>query len=127
VAVPPLALVVDDHPPSVELARYLLELDGFEVVCAGAGDEALSLASKRRPDVIVLDLDMPVVDGFEVHHHMAADPALSGVPVVVVTVLTIDEACTGHEPVDFAAYILKPVDPATFAAQVRAAIAHTDP
>jgi CheY-like chemotaxis protein len=117
-----LALVADDDPPSLELARYLLANGGFEVVCAPDGGEALSMAAAHRPDVIVLDLELPVLDGCQVRQRLAADPATSGIPVVVVSVLAIEEACHGHGPADFAGYIAKPVEPTTFASQVRAAI-----
>jgi CheY-like chemotaxis protein len=121
--VSPLALVADDHAPSLELARYLLENDGFEVAGAEDGAEALALAEARRPDVIVLDLELPVLDGCEVRDRLAADPALSRIPVVVMSVLEIEEACPGVGRADFASYIPKPVEPATFAESVRAVIA----
>jgi CheY-like chemotaxis protein len=73
-----LALVADDHPPSVALVRYLLERAEFEVIDAQDGGEALSLAVTHRPDVIVLDLDLPVLDGCQFADRLAADPGCAG-------------------------------------------------
>jgi two-component system, cell cycle response regulator DivK len=120
--VPIRALVAEDHLASAELARYLLEFDGFEVVCAADGQEALALATSKPPDVVVIDLDLPIVDGCEVRDRLAADPALSKIPVVAVSVYEIGEFCPDHGPQDFAGYMRKPVEPTTFAEQVRSAI-----
>jgi two-component system cell cycle response regulator DivK len=121
--VPLLALVVDDHPASVELARYLLEAGGLDVVCAQDGGEALALAAAHHPDVIVLDLDLPVLDGCRVRDRLAAAPTLAAVPVVAMSAYEIDEFCPDHGRSDFAGYVGKPVDAATFADQVCATIA----
>jgi two-component system cell cycle response regulator DivK len=115
-----LALVADDHPPSVALVRYLLERAAFAVVGAQDGAEALSLAAMRRPDVIVLDLDLPVLDGCQLADRLAADPALCRIPVLVVSVYEINEFCPSHGAADFAGYTRKPLEPTTFAGEVRA-------
>jgi CheY-like chemotaxis protein len=118
--VAPLALIADDHPPSVALARYLLERAGFEVVGAPDGAEALSLAAARRPNVIVLDLDLPVLNGCQVADRLAADTDLSRIPVLVVSVYEISDFCPNHSSADFAGYVRKPLEPTTFVAEVRA-------
>jgi CheY-like chemotaxis protein len=115
-----LVLVADDDPPSVALVRYLLELAEFEVVGAQDGAEALSFAATRPPDVIVLDLDLPVLDGCQVADRMAADPALCRIPILVVSVYEISEFCPSHSAADFAGYVGKPLEPTTFAAEVHA-------
>jgi CheY-like chemotaxis protein len=115
-----LALVADDHPPSVALVRYLLELAEFEVIDAGDGAEAVSLAATRQPDVIILDLDLPVLDGCQFADRLAADPALCRIPLLVVSVWEISEFCPDHGAGDFAGYVRKPLEPTTFAAEVHA-------
>jgi two-component system, cell cycle response regulator DivK len=115
-----LALVADDHPPSVALVRYLLELAEFEVIGAQDGGEALSLAVTHRPDAIVLDLDLPVLDGCQFADRLAADPALGRIPILVVSVYEISDFCPSHSAADFAGYIRKPLEPTTFAAKVHA-------
>jgi two-component system cell cycle response regulator DivK len=119
---PLLALVADDDPASIELLRYLLERDGFEVVSAADGAEALSLAAARRPHVIVLDLDLSVVNGCQVRDRLAADAELSAIPVVVVSTYEIGEFCPGRTAADFAGYVRKPLDPTVLARQISAAI-----
>ena len=122
-----LALVADRDPPSVELVRYLLERDGFEVVSAADGAEALSLAAARRPDVIVLDLDLSVVNGCQVRDRLAADAELSAIPVVVVSMYEIADFYPERVAADFAGYVRKPLDPAVLARQIRAAIGQPGP
>ena len=123
---PLLALVADDHLPSLELARYLLEFAGFEVVCAKDGEDALALVATRPPNVIVVDLDLPGVNGCQVRDRLAADPLWSQIPIVVVSSHEISDFSPDHGPGDFADYLRKPVEPATFADQVRAAIVSRD-
>lgn len=117
----PIALVVDDHPASLEVARYLLSHEGFAVESATDGATALSLVRTHSPDVVVLDLDIPVIDGCELRDRMATDPLLASIPIVVVSVHEISEFCPDHVRDDFAGYIRKPLDPETFAQTVRLA------
>jgi len=82
----PSVLVVDDSSDTRMIARLILETEGYSIAEASDGEEALAiLVSGRIPDVILLDLRMPRVDGFEVLETMAANPALADVPVVVFT------------------------------------------
>ena len=102
---PQLAVVVDDHPASRELARYLLAHAGLEVETASDGVHALSLIKTLQPDVVVLDLDIPGVDGCELRDKMAADPELAPIPIVVVSVYDIAEFSPNHTESDFAGYV----------------------
>jgi CheY-like chemotaxis protein len=78
-------LLVDDDPNAVELlATHLREL-GYVVLRAGGGQEGIELAQRFRPDLIALDLEMPEVNGFEVVHALAGNPATSQIPIIVVT------------------------------------------
>jgi CheY-like chemotaxis protein len=124
---PLLALIADNDPPSAELARYLLEADGLDVVCAADGEAALSLAAALRPAVIVVDLDLSVLDGCAVRDRLEADPTLAAIPVIAMSVYEISEFSPDHRPEQFAGYIRKPIDPTAFADQVRAAIARPEP
>jgi CheY-like chemotaxis protein len=117
-----VVLVADDHPGSLDLACYLLEQDGFEVLRARSGLEALTLATERRPDVVVLDLDMPGLDGIEARDRMAEHPELANVPIVAMTVLDIDERWPNRAQAEFALYVRKPLDPHTFAELVRSVL-----
>src|SRR5437867_4239948 len=88
---PPLAglsiLVVEDHPDSRQVPEQLLQGDGARVCLAEHGQEALDILERERPDVILLDLLMPVMDGFALITHLRQDPRWARLPVVAVTAL----------------------------------------
>jgi DNA-binding response OmpR family regulator len=83
--VKPKILVVDDEPEAVELVEFNLRQTGFEVVTAADGAEALRKARKTTPNLIVLDLMLPELDGLEVCKLLRRDPATAGIPIVMVT------------------------------------------
>ncbi len=85
-------LVVDDDPHVVDLVRQLLEDDPYEVMAAADGQEALDAIARRRPDVILLDLLMPNMDGFAVIEHLQQDPEWRLIPVIVLTAKTLTAA-----------------------------------
>ena len=88
VATPARVLVVDDEPQNLELVEAMLTPVGYEVLLASNGDEALVLANQRKPDLIILDLMMPGLSGFEVCARMKMHPQTGGVPVLFVTALS---------------------------------------
>jgi CheY-like chemotaxis protein len=96
-------LVVDDDRETRESLRTALEDEGFTVAVAANGAEAMTKMEERPPRLVLLDLVMPIVDGWEVLDRMRADPALAGVPVCI---------CTGHSvPSSRADFVLrKPFD-----------------
>jgi two-component system phosphate regulon response regulator PhoB len=81
----PKILVVDDEPDAVELVEFNLKGAGFDVVTAGNGEEALKKARSFAPDLILLDLMLPEVDGLEVCKILRRDPATSAVPIIMLT------------------------------------------
>jgi two-component system cell cycle response regulator len=83
----PCALVVDDHFHNVKLLEAQLVIASFEVMTALSGEEALSKLEERKPDIILLDIMMPNMDGFEVCRRVRANPATADIPVVMVTAL----------------------------------------
>lgn len=78
-------LIVEDHADLREMLAVLLESEGFQVQTASNGAEALSAMHQRRPSVILLDLMMPVMDGWQLRAEMLADPALREVPVILLS------------------------------------------
>jgi two-component system alkaline phosphatase synthesis response regulator PhoP len=112
-------LVVDDDAKTVELVKLYLERDGFEVLIAYDGVEALNSARNGRPDIIILDLMLPDVDGFEVCRTLRHE---SDVPIIMLTARTTDQdKLTG---LDLGAddYVTKPFSPKELAARVRAVL-----
>ena len=85
--IPARILVVDDEPQNLELMEAILQDAGYEVFPAPGGEEALALAHEKRPDLIILDLMMPGLSGFEVCARVKMDPQTGGIPVLFVTAL----------------------------------------
>jgi CheY-like chemotaxis protein len=83
---------VDDDPQVVDMVRQLLEGEPYEIEAAADGQEALEAISRRRPDVILLDLLMPRMDGFTVIEHLRQDPEHRLIPVIVLTAKTLTVA-----------------------------------
>ena len=81
----PLVLVADDDPDILELVTYILKSEGYEVVSAPDGLQALELARARRPQLAVLDVSMPNLDGLEVTRRLRADAELASLPVILLT------------------------------------------
>ena len=105
-------LCVEDEPDMIELVRLILEREGFEVVGAVGGQEGLEAIRREKPDLILLDLMMPDMDGWEVYRQVRADPKLKQTPVIVVTAKaqSIDKVLGLHiAKVDD--YIVKPFSP----------------
>src|SRR5437879_8609577 len=82
---PPLILVVDDVPDNVEILQLRLESQGYEVITAGDGEAALAVIRDQRPDLVLLDIQMPKLDGIETVKRLKAVPTLPFIPVILVT------------------------------------------
>ena len=112
-----LVLVVDDEPKIVKLARDYLELGGFRVVAAGDGKDALETARRDRPDLVVLDLGLPGMDGLDVCRALRKD---STVPIIMLTARVEEtDRLIGLE-LGADDYITKPFSPRELVARVRA-------
>ncbi|HQU36006.1 MAG TPA: response regulator transcription factor [Anaerolineales bacterium] len=119
---PPLILVVDDEPKIVRLARDYLEKNGFRVVTAADGQSALTIARREKPDLLILDLMLPQMDGREVCRILRRE---SDVPIIMLTALSeeIDQV-TGLE-IGADDYITKPFSVRALVARVRALLRRT--
>ena len=117
----PRVLIADDDAQMRRLVRAVLERDGMEVVEAGDGLDALDLIGQRRPDLVVLDMDMPRLDGLGVLEELGAQVSTAQIPVVVLTARN-DE--TEARALDLGAqdYLTKPVRPTALSARVRAVL-----
>lgn len=119
---PPLILVVDDEPKVARLARDYLEKNGFRVLTAADGQSALTTARREKPDLVILDLMLPHIDGREVCRILRRE---SDVPIIMLTALSeeIDQV-TGLE-IGADDYITKPFSPRALVARVRALLRRT--
>ena len=113
-------MVVDDHVLNVELVRFILDAEGWAVALAGDAQQALALLPGFAPDLILMDIQMPGIDGLALTRQLKADPATSHIVIVAFTAYAMkgDEARMMAAGCD--GYISKPIEVATFAAQVRA-------
>jgi len=117
---PPLILVVDDVPDNVEILQMRLESQGYEVVTAGDGVEALEKTRELRPDLILLDIMMPKMDGIETVKRLKADASLPFIPVILVTAKADGADVVAGLESGGDDYLTKPVDHAALSARVRA-------
>ncbi|MBN1429199.1 MAG: response regulator transcription factor [Anaerolineae bacterium] len=110
-------LVVDDEPRIVKLARDYLEKDGFRVITAGDGLSALAAARSERPDLIVLDLMMPGMDGWEVCRALRRE---TDIPIIMLTARAEESDQVAGLELGADEYVTKPFSPRTLVARVRA-------
>jgi CheY-like chemotaxis protein len=112
-------LVIEDNLQNLYLVRFLLEARGFSVLAATDGREGIALASRLRPDCILVDIQLPRLDGYGVTAALRADPSLKAVPIIAVTsypVVGDREKALASGATDL---IEKPIDPVTFVDQIR--------
>ncbi len=115
----PVILLIEDNEQNRYLATFLLEHSGYRVVSAEDGPGGIALAAQVRPTVILLDIQLPKMDGYAVAQELRRNPALDGVPIVAVTSYAmvgdreraLEAGCDG--------YVEKPINPETFVEEIR--------
>jgi two-component system, OmpR family, alkaline phosphatase synthesis response regulator PhoP len=115
-------LVVDDEPDILELLQYNLEKEGFAVTCVGTGEDALAAAHTKVPDLIVLDLMLPGVDGLEVCRRLKSDASARQVPIVMLTAKGSEADIVAGLELGAADYVTKPFSPRVLTARVKAVL-----
>lgn len=103
-------LFVDDEPDLVKVTTFRLKKAGYEVIAAINGEEALAVAGKDNPDVILLDLRLPLISGYEVCRRIKSDEKLKHIPVILFTASTQDIVAKAKE-LGAEDYLLKPFEP----------------
>jgi two-component system cell cycle response regulator len=111
-------LLVEDTPHNLLLMTYLLESYGHTVIPAGTGEEGIELASSARPDLVVMDLQLPGIDGYEALAALRSMPDLDGVPVVAVTSFAMVGDRDRALNAGFNDYLAKPIDPENFGDEI---------
>ena len=119
VRTPPRVLVVDDNATNVKIVQTRLASEGYEVITAADGEEALVAAHDQLPDLILLDVMMPRLDGIEVCKRLRADPAFPFTPIVLVTAMTDTKEIVVGLDAGADEYLTKPVDHRALVARVR--------
>jgi CheY-like chemotaxis protein/MinD-like ATPase involved in chromosome partitioning or flagellar assembly len=122
---PEKILIVDDDIDSLKLIGLMLQRQGYEVAAANAGNQALSKALSERPDLIILDVMMPDMNGYEVCKRLRANPDTKGIPIIMFTAKTlIDDKVQGFEA-GADDYLTKPTHPSELASRVKAILARS--
>jgi CheY-like chemotaxis protein len=121
-AQPTLILVADDDDDVRELVVFRLERAGYQVVTASDGQEAVQVALERPPDVCVIDVMMPKLDGYEVTERLRASPGLADVPIVLLTARVQEAAVNRGLEAGASDYIKKPFSPQELVERIAAAL-----
>ena len=115
----PLVLIVDDNDRNRKLARDVLRSARFRTLEAATAEEGIALASEHQPDLILMDLRLPDLDGTEAARRLVAEPRTSQIPIVAVTALPLDARDDWLSAAGFTGYITKPIDIEAFPDLVR--------
>ena len=115
-----VVLLVEDNEKNLKLARDVLEYAGFTVLVAMTGEEAVLRAHEARPDLVLMDLQLPGMDGFEVLRRLRGDDATANIPVVALTAFAMQQDRERASGAGFEGYLVKPIDVRQFPHQVRA-------
>ena len=116
----PVVLAADDDEDILELVAFRLERSGYTVLRAHDGEEALRLAQEEHPDLVVLDVMMPKLDGFEVTRRLRADAATSSTPIILLTARAQDADVQMGFDAGADDYLRKPFSPKELRARVQA-------
>jgi CheY-like chemotaxis protein/MinD-like ATPase involved in chromosome partitioning or flagellar assembly len=120
-------LVIDDHPETLRIVSFILHRIGYVVTTVQEGAEGLRAAERQRPDLVLLDVMMPGVDGYEVCRRFRAHPELADVPIIMFTAKSqIDEKWAGFKA-GADDYLLKPTEPEELTARIETLLARSAP
>jgi adenylate cyclase len=118
VRTPARILIADDNPDNLDIFRTRLAAHKYEIITATDGEAALAAAKEKQPDVILLDIMMPKMDGVEVCRHLRADPSLPFMPIIMVTAKTSSQDVVSSLEAGADEYLTKPVDHGALVARV---------
>ena len=116
---PARILIADDNPDNLEIFRTRLATQGYEILLAVDGEEALSLAREHKPDLLLLDVMMPKMDGVDVCRNIKADPSLPFIPIIIITAKASTQDVITALDAGADEYLTKPVDHGALVARVK--------
>jgi len=120
---PDLIMIVEDNAKNMKLARDVLEQSNFRTLEAGTAEEALDLVATNRPDLILMDIELPGMNGFEAVGRLKGDPATEAIPVCALTAFAMSDDRERCLRAGFDGYLSKPINVAQFPDQVRELLA----
>ena len=106
----PSVLIVEDNPRNLKLVRDVLDHVGYRTLAAGTAEEGLALARAERPGLILMDIQLPGMDGVEALARLRSDPGTSGIRVVAVTAFAMQQDRERFEAAGFDGHLEKPID-----------------
>lgn len=115
----PKVLIVDDDEHLLTMLKYTFEDENYDLLLAPGGREALELVGRERPHLILLDISMPLVSGFEVLRALKSDPATAGIPVIIITSCDMEKDVVQGFELGASDYITKPFSLAHLVARAR--------
>jgi two-component system, cell cycle response regulator DivK len=119
-------LIIEDNPRNLKLARDILNHVGYRTLEAENAEGGLALARAQRPDLVLMDVQLPGMDGVEALGHLRSDPLTADIPVVALTAFAMKDDRDRLLAVGFDAYLEKPLDVRVFPSQVAAALSRAD-
>jgi two-component system, cell cycle response regulator DivK len=122
----PIVLLVDDYPDAREMYAEYLEFSGYEIVQAGNGVEAIERAIDSHPDVILMDLSLPVMDGWEATRRLKADDRTKHIPVLAVTGHALTGVSNDAKAAGCDGFITKPCLPEDLVGEIKKALARVE-
>lgn len=111
-------LIIEDNPANLELMAYLLQAFGHSVLAAEDGQQGICVARREHPDLVLCDVQLPDIDGYEVLRQLKADAVLSSIPVVAVSALAMTGDRERGLANGFDGYVFKPIDPLGFVPEI---------
>ena len=118
-----LILIVEDNEKNLKLVRDVLQVKGFATVEAGSAEDGIKLAAQRKPDLILMDIQLPGMNGIEALKVLRSDPETKPIPVIAVTASVMQQDRTLITQAGFDGYIGKPINIKEFLDSVREALA----
>jgi two-component system, cell cycle response regulator DivK len=112
-------LVVEDHEDNRQILRDLLASAGYEMIEAGNGEAGVAAAAAEHPDLILMDIQLPILDGYEATRQIRANPALTDIPIIVVTSYALSGDEEKARAAGCNAYVAKPYSPRQLLARIR--------
>ena len=122
----PLVMIVDDSPTEVHVMKTALEKHGFDTVSAASGSECISLAREMRPDLILMDVVMPDVNGYQATRTLSRDPSTQSIPVVMVTTKSQETDRIWGMRQGAVDYVVKPVSASARVAKAQEILRRSD-
>ena len=112
-------LLVEDHEDNRRIVRDLLTPSGYEVIEALTGEDGVAMADSHRPDLILMDIQLPGLDGYEATRRIKANPALRAIPIIAVTSYALSGDDVKAREAGCDAYVTKPYSPRALLAKIR--------